>query len=164
MENIWFTRKLLELSCSMILTLTCTKATPRYVQGAFQYTTQEEAKGFSMHSNLSTSKLTTILSVIYDRIPSNTEILLTHTPPYQTLDKSRRGTLAGCRQLAMKVDSLKSCRLHVFGHIHEAHGVLVQPDGQVGDDSETSTHGRVSVNAAIAHYPVSQAVVIDLRN
>ena len=117
-----------------------------------------------MHPNRSMPKLTTILAVIYDQIPPSTEILLTHTPPYQTLDKTRRGTPAGCRQLAMKVDNLKSCRLHVFGHIHEAHGVLVQPDGQVGDDGETSTHGRVSVNAAMAYYPVSQAVVIDLRN
>ena len=41
--------------------------------------------------------------------------------------------------------------MHVFGHIHEAHGGLVHSDGE-----------RVSVNAAMEGY-YGQAVIVDLK-
>ena len=63
---------------------------------------------------------------IYARIPSDTEILLTHTPPYEVLDKTRRGKNAGCDVLAARLEQLPACRLHVFGHIHEAHGASIE--------------------------------------
>ncbi|CCM00502.1 uncharacterized protein FIBRA_02536 [Fibroporia radiculosa] len=91
---------------------------------------------------------------IYDRIPPSTEVLLTHTPPLGTLDKTKRGQEAGCKDLATSLasETLVGCRLHVFGHIHEAHGARINE----------STNGRVSVNAALAH--CGQAVIVDLRN
>ena len=50
------------------------------------------------------------------RIPS-----LTHGPPFGILDETRNGSKAGCTSLNAYLPSLRP-RLHVFGHIHEAHG------------------------------------------
>lgn len=58
---------------------------------------------------------------------------------------------AGCKTLSATLDELKQCRMHVFGHIHEAHGTLVHSDRE-----------HVSVNAAMqGNY--GQAVIVDLR-
>lgn len=92
---------------------------------------------------------------LYRNIPLDTEILVTHTPAFQVLDLTRKGKHAGCRSLAETVKGLKQCRLHVFGHIHEAHGSQVisrpQPDGEL-----------VSVNAAIPRR--RKAIVVDLQH
>ncbi|KAF5391892.1 hypothetical protein D9757_001727 [Collybiopsis confluens] len=113
------------------------KASPRHSTGAFQYGTTEEA------------------NEINARIPSSTEILITHTPPYRTLDKTHSGKHAGCRNLAERLTSndLKNCRLHVFGHIHEAAGAIIM------DREHTEL---VAVNAAMMHRKM--AVVVDLKN
>ncbi|KAI0057098.1 Metallo-dependent phosphatase [Artomyces pyxidatus] len=113
-------------------------AAPRYVPGSFQYKTPQEAEE------------------IYNKVPADTEILMTHTPPHLTLDKARRGVRAGCPQLTEALAELKDCRLHVFGHIHEAHGAEVQ------EDPAGHTAGRVSVNAALPWG--GQAVVVDLKD
>jgi len=116
-------------------------AAPRYSLGAFQYEYEEGAE-------------------IHARIPSSTEILLTHTPPYGTLNQTRKGTAAGCKDLASRLESedLSRCKLHVFGHIHESHGAVIS--GGTGDGSEDAF--RVSVNAAMANG--GQAVIVDLKN
>ncbi|KAF9531261.1 Metallo-dependent phosphatase-like protein [Crepidotus variabilis] len=53
-----------------------------------------------------------------------TDILLTHGPPYALLDLTTTGELAGCKALRKRLASLKP-RLHLFGHIHEAHGAYL---------------------------------------
>ncbi|KAJ7484377.1 Metallo-dependent phosphatase-like protein, partial [Mycena latifolia] len=48
----------------------------------------------------------------------DTDILLTHGPPYNILDLTNKAARPGCPALAAR---LRACRprLHVFGHIHE---------------------------------------------
>ncbi len=58
----------------------------------------------------------------WDLIPSDTDILITHGPPYGILDKCENGDVVGCEELLAKVLQINP-RLHVFGHIHEAHGM-----------------------------------------
>jgi len=94
-------------------------------------------------------------------MPSNTEILLTHTPPYEVLDKTRREKNAGCDVLAARLEHLSACRLHVFGHIHEAHGAVIEEEKDNGVDVSTRVR-RVSVNAALSSS--RQAIVVDLEN
>jgi len=60
-------------------------------------------------------------------IPDNTDILITHGPPYDRLDTVHDGQLVGCKDLLRKVQAIQP-RLHVFGHIHEASGIQ-QVDG-----------------------------------
>jgi len=68
------------------------------------------------------------------KIPSFTNVLITHGPPMGILDsvpKRRADGLVdlydvlhvGCEELRAVVDSLSDLKLHVFGHIHESGGV-----------------------------------------
>ena len=57
----------------------------------------------------------------WDAIPDDTDILITHVPPYGILDLARNGENWGCRLLAERVESL-NLRIHCFGHVHASYG------------------------------------------
>ena len=67
----------------------------------------------------------------WEQIPDDTEILITHGPPYGILDKSVRESderypmfpHLGCEELAKRIKDLKYLRLHAFGHIHGGMGI-----------------------------------------
>ncbi len=60
----------------------------------------------------------------WDLIPSETDVLITHGPPFGILDKCMNGQRVGCEDLLKKVNELKP-KVHAFGHIHEGYGVKV---------------------------------------
>lgn len=60
----------------------------------------------------------------WDLIPKDTDILITHGPPYGQLDECADGRRVGCEDLLKSVQSLK-LKIHAFGHIHEAYGMRV---------------------------------------
>jgi predicted phosphohydrolase len=73
---------------------------------------------------------------LYSQIPDDVDILITHGPPYGLLDATAANTRpSGCQELLKAVTRLKP-KLHVFGHIHGAHGM-------------TSNEETVFVNAAL---------------
>jgi len=87
-------------------------------------------------------------------IPSDTEILVTHGPPYGILDKVREDTRVplGCEALRKRIKDLKRLKLHVFGHIH-------------GGSGEKLVDGVLYVNAAICneqYRPVNPVRVVDI--
>ena len=61
-----------------------------------------------------------------DPIPENTDILVTHGPPqgfHDEVDEAYSGPQnVGCPHLRRAIERIRP-RLHVFGHIHEGHGV-----------------------------------------
>lgn len=57
----------------------------------------------------------------WDLIPESTDILITHTPPFGILDRSRAGRNLGCESLQQQLARIQP-RLHVFGHIHASFG------------------------------------------
>ncbi len=58
----------------------------------------------------------------WDAIPENTDILITHGPPYGHLDIPGGSTIrVGCEMLRYRVDQIKP-KIHVFGHIHGSWG------------------------------------------
>jgi predicted phosphohydrolase len=61
----------------------------------------------------------------FDTIPCNTDILITHRPPFGILDKSGSITY-GCPDLLQTVLKLKP-KYHLFGHIHDAYGMEKSP-------------------------------------
>jgi Icc-related predicted phosphoesterase len=73
---------------------------------------------------------------LYATIPDDVNILVTHGPPFGILDRSP-GALhhAGCPQLLEAVTRIKP-QLHIFGHVHGAHGTV-------------STEDTLYVNAAL---------------
>ena len=69
----------------------------------------------------------TILDQVWSAIPDDIDVLLTHTPPYNVLDNSPFGH-KGSKSLYDHVKSRVKPALHVFGHIHNAHGYKVDDD------------------------------------
>jgi Icc-related predicted phosphoesterase len=63
----------------------------------------------------------------WDKIPSDTDILVTHGPADTILDKTTRGIHTGCTGLLEKIRDIKP-KYHICGHIHEAFGVYETSD------------------------------------
>ena len=63
----------------------------------------------------------------WDLIPDDTNILLTHGPPYGILDLTNRYEKVGCERMIDKVIGLcgeDKLFIHAFGHIHSGYGYL----------------------------------------
>jgi Icc-related predicted phosphoesterase len=57
-------------------------------------------------------------------IPNDTDILITHGPPYGILDNVVRiPEPQGCKLLKKRVMQLPNLKLSVFGHLHDGFGV-----------------------------------------
>jgi Icc-related predicted phosphoesterase len=61
------------------------------------------------------------LEKIWQLIPKNTDILLTHGPPFKILDLTEDGENVGCKALSEKILEIKPL-YNIFGHIHESYG------------------------------------------
>lgn len=61
----------------------------------------------------------------WDLIPNDTDVLITHGPPFEILDECANGQKVGCEDLLNKIHNLK-IKIHAFGHIHEGYGIKVQ--------------------------------------
>ncbi|KRX05198.1 hypothetical protein PPERSA_06832 [Pseudocohnilembus persalinus] len=59
---------------------------------------------------------------IWDKIPDKTDILITHGPPKEILDKCINQQNAGCPELKNQVLNRVKPLYHIFGHIHESYG------------------------------------------
>ena len=83
----------------------------------------------------------------WEKIPEQTDILLTHGPPMGILDRTARGMQVGCEDLKAILPHINPA-VHLFGHIHEAYGTQ-------------SVGGTLFVNASVLnllyqlmHFPV----------
>lgn len=86
----------------------------------------------------------------YGKIPEDTDVLITHTPPLWVLDKVSRGHV-GSEELYNRVLEINP-KLHVFGHIHEGYGTV-----KINDTT--------FINAAICderYRPVNEPIVFDI--
>lgn len=59
----------------------------------------------------------------WNLIPNDTDVLITHGPPFGILDTTPRGDSAGCEELRKRVEDLRP-KLHIFGHIHHGYGTI----------------------------------------
>jgi len=83
----------------------------------------------------------------WEKIPLNTDILITHGPPFGILDKTKRGELVGCKDILPFIGKIKP-RLHVFGHIHEEYGMR-KIDGTVFVNASVLDERYGMVNRAV---------------
>ncbi len=58
----------------------------------------------------------------WELIPEDTDVLITHGPPYGIEDLTAQGDSAGCQELLEVAEKIKPA-LHIFGHIHEGYGI-----------------------------------------
>jgi Icc-related predicted phosphoesterase len=71
----------------------------------------------------------------WDKIPMNTDILLTHGPAFGILDRTVGNMQVGCEDLLRTIKIIKP-QVHICGHIHEAYG-------QVKKDATTFINASV---------------------
>ena len=87
----------------------------------------------------------------WELIPQNTDVLITHGPPYSILDLSVKGQQVGCKDLYNTIKTLK-IKAHIFGHIHEDYG-------------RQTTNGIQFVNASILdefYKVVNSPIIIEI--
>lgn len=74
----------------------------------------------------------------WDLIPDDVDVLITHGPAYQTIDKIdlrnpynvNRDPHAGCENLKETIEKrLKKLKIHIFGHLHYQGGQQLHKDG-----------------------------------
>jgi len=89
------------------------------------------------------------IRAMWNKIPLDTNILVTHGPAFGMLDKNRKGEYCGCQDLADVIDDLKDLKLHVFGHIHEAYGKRYQAYTTNAVNFDVIPSGHLSINASL---------------
>ena len=80
-------------------------------------------------------------------VDRDTDILVTHGPVYNILDKTVNGEHVGCEDLLHTVRTIKP-KLHICGHIHEAYGMM-QVDGTSFINASVLNERYVLVNGAV---------------
>ncbi|CCD65658.1 UPF0046 protein C25E10.12 [Caenorhabditis elegans] len=84
----------------------------------------------------------------WNQIPAKIDVLMTHTPPlghgdFNAWDKMD-GILCGCAELLNTVEQRVKPKYHVFGHVHQKHGV--------------TTNGETTfINAALCDHKLRSA-------
>ncbi|OMJ91273.1 hypothetical protein SteCoe_6254 [Stentor coeruleus] len=85
------------------------------------------------------------------QIPLGVDIVLSHSPPNGILDRSKDNRCLGCPVLAETIKMIRP-KVHVFGHIHEGHGVR-------------TVDGITYINASVCnnrYQPIYTPIVFDL--
>ncbi len=88
---------------------------------------------------------------IWQKIPNNTDILITHGPAFGILDKIN-GKNAGCINLLNRIKEIKP-KYHIFGHIHEGYGIIKQ-------------EGTTFINCSVVdneYYPTNKPIKINYK-
>jgi Icc-related predicted phosphoesterase len=95
------------------------------------------------------------LAKIWNEIPVDTDILVTHGPPMGFHDINMKGDLCGCNELYKKIVEI-SPRVHIYGHIHEGYGQ---------SSHYFSNKKHLSVNCSIctsSYSPTNKPIVVEL--
>lgn len=58
----------------------------------------------------------------WNEIPGNTNVLITHSPPYKINDLLKNGEHIGSASLYTALNK-KHINFHIFGHVHDAYGI-----------------------------------------
>lgn len=64
---------------------------------------------------------------VWEKVPPDVDVLITHGPPKGVLDRTSRGFTVGDEHLRRVVEQIKP-RLHCFGHVHESYGTMQTDD------------------------------------
>lgn len=96
------------------------------------------------------------IAMVWEKIPEDTNVLITHGPPAFIMDEAPRGVFdhenVGCKDLLDKIGNLSNLKAHIFGHIHAGYGTK-----QVGPCT--------FVNAACcteSYNPINAPIVIEV--
>lgn len=76
----------------------------------------------------------------YAGIPADTDVLITHSPPYGILDCDNNINY-GSEELLIRISAL-NLKAHLFGHIHARHGILTR-NGTIFSNGSTMTADHI---------------------
>ena len=77
----------------------------------------------------------------YSQIPEDTDVLITHQPPFSVLDSDFDSNWHfGCRELLEAVTRVRP-KLHVFGHVHSGYGIFDTNDTTFVNAALLGAHG-----------------------
>lgn len=99
------------------------------------------------------------IRAVWEKIPHDTDVLITHGPPMGILDKNAIwGDMCGCADLRDIIfdGRLERLKLVTFGHIHEGYGTWAEPGGE----------GPIFVNASVcneAYSPINKPIVVEIE-
>jgi Icc-related predicted phosphoesterase len=88
----------------------------------------------------------------WNKIPNDTDILITHGPPFGCLDVTPINTRVGCELLVFHVKQINPL-FHTFGHIHHSYGIVERD-------------GTTFVNSSICderYRPINKPITVDLK-
>jgi len=89
---------------------------------------------------------------MWDRIPTGTDILITHGPPHgKKIGKTMAGIDAGCEKLSVAIQRTKP-RVHLSGHIHEGYGITQE---------KVTTYINASI-CTLRYKPTNNPIVFDM--
>ncbi|XP_028411403.1 metallophosphoesterase domain-containing protein 1-like [Dendronephthya gigantea] len=93
------------------------------------------------------------INEIWQKIPKDIDILVTHGPPLGRGDSTFDETPAGCANLLDIVQNHVKPRYHIFGHIHEGYGS--------SSDGVTTYINASTCN--IMYKPVNKPIIFDIK-
>lgn len=89
----------------------------------------------------------------WELIPRDTDVLITHGPPQEIRDFAQyTKTFEGCSSLRYYVEEKIKPALHVFGHLHESYGAMVNKE---------TLHVNAST-ATLRYEMINKPIVVDL--
>lgn len=102
----------------------------------------------------------------HNLLPSTCDILATHEPPRNILDKCLSGESAGSGGIRKAVEKMKGLppKLWVCGHIHEGRGALRTTFGTKSDTRETLVVNAANANHGRADHLLYGPVVLDVSD
>ncbi|XP_076311521.1 metallophosphoesterase domain-containing protein 1-like isoform X1 [Tachypleus tridentatus] len=84
----------------------------------------------------------------WNKIPTDVDVLITHTPPVGHGDYCLIGVHAGCVELLNTVQNRVKPKYHVFGHIHEGYGITTD-DKTIFVNCSTCNTNYIPINPPI---------------
>jgi len=96
----------------------------------------------------------------WDLIPVDTNVLITHGPPYGILDSTiRTQESVGCKYLRDKLYDIHGLNVHVFGHIHEGYGLRRI---NYGNDGERIVNFINASHLNFKYEPVNPPIILTI--
>jgi Icc-related predicted phosphoesterase len=96
-----------------------------------------------------------MIDAIWEKMPENMDILITHGPPFGILDAVKYGSDmgVGCSNLSGRI-SERNIKAHFFGHIHESYGHVL----------DNGTHYFNCCSLDESYYPSNMPWVLEVEN
>ena len=96
------------------------------------------------------------LSEKWQHIPSSTDILITHMPPFGIRDVNSGKVKSGCKELSNIVLGKINPKIHVFGHIHESYGWEVHKNTTFINAASRKPKSKVLNNPILVDYYIDE--------